>query len=496
MRLLPRTLFGQILLALCAGLIAAQAAGIWLTLNDRAKFGEGMLGAFAAQRIAGVISILDKAEPGERNRLVHALNVPPTHVNLDEPWKKPTEPGNEDANSFIEKIEQELERPAVIQVLSIKRAEPRRREDIPTVTRTPETSTPARAADANAPTAQQEAVATNDTERRSMRRTRGAIRPVLFVVGQARLADGAVVTFRHSLPEPGLEGPLRLLGLLAILGISVALLSAWAVRRLTLPLASLADAATGLARNLERPPLPETGPLEVAKAARAFNAMQRDIKRYLETRAHALAAVSHDLRLPITRLRLRIERIAEGELRSKMESDLSEMDEMIGNTLEFLRAGSTGEKASLLDINALIESVTEDMITIGAQIRQHGQAAQPMLVRPQALRRCLTNLLENARRYGGGSIDISISEHANNVEIRIDDRGPGIPQADLERVFEPYVRIESSRAKHTGGSGLGLAIARAIARAHDGDVRLELRAGGGISAVLTIARNVNGQVSV
>jgi signal transduction histidine kinase len=496
MRLLPRTLFGQILLALCAGLIAAQAAGIWLTLNDRAKFGEGMLGAFAAQRIAGVISILDKAEPGERNRLVHALNVPPTHVNLDEPWEKPTEPGNEDANSFIEKIEQELERPAVIQVLSIKRAEPRRREDIPVATRTPETNTPTKAADASAPTAQQEAAAANDTERRSMRRSRGAIRPVLFVVGQARLADGTVVTFRHSLPEPGLEGPLRLLGLLAILGISVALLSAWAVRRLTQPLASLADAATGLARNLERPPLPETGPLEVAKAARAFNAMQRDIKRYLETRAHALAAVSHDLRLPITRLRLRIERIAEGELRSKMESDLSEMDEMIGNTLEFLRAGSTGEKASLLDINALIESVTEDMITIGAQIRQHGQATQPMLVRPQALRRCLTNLLENARRYGGGSINISISEHADNVEIRIDDRGPGIPQADLERVFEPYVRIESSRAKHTGGSGLGLAIARAIARTHDGDVRLELRAGGGISAVLTIARNVSGPVSV
>lgn len=482
MRMLPRTLFGQILLALCTGLIAAQAAGIWLTLNDRARFGEGMLGAFAAQRIAGVISILDAAEPGERHRLVHALNVPPTHISLDEPWEKPAEPLGEDAKSFIERVEQELERPTAIQVLSFKRAEPRRRDDtIAGAVRTPETAqgNPASTDSASHNTA-------NDPNRSVNRATRVH---VLFVVGQARLADGAVVTFRHSLPEPNRDGPLRLLGSLAILGVSVALLSAWAVRRLTQPLASLAEAATGLAQNLERPPLPENGPLEVAKAARAFNSMQRELKRYLETRAQALAAVSHDLRLPITRLRLRIERIAEGELKSRMESDLSEMDGMIGNTLEFLRAGSTGEKTSQLDLNALLESVTEDMITVGARIRQHGHAAKPVLVRLQALRRCLTNLLDNARRYGGAEIDISVTELIDAVEIKIEDRGPGIPESDLERVFEPYVRIEASRAKHTGGSGLGLAIARAIARSHGGDVRLACRAGGGISATLILPRN-------
>ncbi len=441
MRILPRTLFGQIMLALCAGLIAAQAAGIWLTLSDRASFGEGLLGSFAAQRIAGVISILDDLEPAERHRLIHALNVPPTHISLDEPWATPTEPVGEDAEPFILRVQQELERPAVIQVLSIKRAEPRRRDNSgAALPRPPESTTPAKAADADSAgrAAPNPAV---ESERRINRRPWNS--HVLFVEGQARLTDGTVVTFRHSLPAAGLEGPLRLLGLLAILGISVAVLSAWAVRRLTLPLASLADAATGLARNLDRPPLPENGPLEVAKAARAFNAMQAEIKRYLETRAQALAAVSHDLRLPITRLRLRIERIAEGELKSKMESDLSEMDEMIGNTLEFLGAGASGEKTSRLDLNALIESVTEDMATVGAQITLRGDTVKPMLVRPQALRRCLTNLLDNARRYGGGNIDISVAERPDNVEIRIEDRGPGIPQADLERVFEPYVRMES-----------------------------------------------------
>jgi signal transduction histidine kinase len=470
MRILPRTLFGQIMLALCVGLFAAQAAGIWLTLYDRARFGEGLLGAFAAQRIAGVISILDTAEPSERRRLVHALNVPPTHVNLDEPWQQLTEPIGEDAKSFIGRIEEELDHPTAIQVLSIKRAEPRRHNDTPPAQQ--------RGPDASA---------TTNAVKESDRRSRFS-HPVLFVVGQARLKDGSVVTFRHSLPEPGLEGPLRLLGLLAILGISVALLSAWAVRRLTRPLASLADAATGLARNLERPPLPETGPIEVAKAARAFNAMQRDLKRYLETRAQALAAVSHDLRMPITRLRLRFERIEEGVLRTKMESDVAEMDAMIGNTLDFLRAGSNAEKASRLDLNALIESVTEDMIILGAQITPHGSVIEPILARPEALRRCLTNLLDNARRYGNGAIDISVTEQTDAVEIRIDDRGPGIPQADLERVFEPYVRIESSRAKHTGGSGLGLAIARAIARSHGGDVKISMRAGGGLTATIHLPR--------
>jgi signal transduction histidine kinase len=489
--LLPRTLYGQILLALCVGLVAAQAAGIWLTLNDRERFGEGLLGAFAAQRIAGVIAILDKAEPRDRSRLVRALNVPPTHVSLDEPWAKPMDPLNDNANGFVKQIEQMLEHPIDIQVLSIKRIEPRRRSDSASGTRPAETTMPTAAAsstDLPLPTGQ-----IPDTARDSDHRFnhRWPTHAVQFVIGQARFADGGVVTFRHALPESSLEEPLRLLGLLAILGISVALLSAWAVRRLTQPLASLADAATGLARNLERPPLPENGPLEVAQAARAFNAMQSELKRYLETRAQALAAVSHDLRLPITRLRLRIERVSESELKSKMESDLAEMDEMIGNTLEFLRAGSIAEKASPLDLNALVESVTEDMITIGAEITRHGHATQPILVRPQALRRCLTNLLDNARRYGEGVISIFTSEQSDSIEIKIDDCGPGIPESDLERVFEPYVRIESSRAKHTGGSGLGLAIARAIARSHGGDVRLALREGGGISAILTLPRSMS-----
>jgi signal transduction histidine kinase len=515
LKLLPRTLFGQILLALVIGLTVAQSAGFWLMLDDRTQLGERLLGIYASERIAGVISILDRAGPDERKRLLHALNVPPTHVSLDEPWQTAGLETSDDARAFIARLQKELERPAELHVVSIKRAEPRRRPD-PFIPRPPGPdalpyypgssagmgprgmpspppppplpSQPVGPASMAAGPAGPGSFAA-PAGRTGNRRARGP--SIVQVVGQVRLSDGAVLTFRHSLPQQGMDWPMRLLTYLIGLGIFIALLSAWAVRRLTRPLASLADAATGLAQNLERPPLPENGTLEVLRAAQAFNAMQRDIKRYLETRAQALAAVSHDLRLPLTRLRLRLERLPEGEMKEKMDGDLTEMDQMIGNTLEFLRAGSSAEKMQKLDINALIESVSEDMMMVGAQITLQGAVSGPVAARPQALRRCLGNLFDNAMRYGGGRFDVCVEEQEDMIEIRIDDYGTGISAADLELVFEPYVRIEASRAKHTGGCGLGLTIARAIARAHGGDVQLSAHPlHSGMSALLTLPRRM------
>jgi signal transduction histidine kinase len=313
--------------------------------------------------------------------------------------------------------------------------------------------------------------------------------PLQLVIVQVKLADGAVATFRHALAQTPAERPLRLLALVAITGISVALLAGWAVRRLTRPLSTLADAASGLARNLDRAPLPESGPTEVVRAARAFNTMQRELKANLDTRAQALAGVSHDLRLPITRARLRLERVSDAEVKRAIEGDLAEMEHMIAATLEFLRAGSSGETSLLLNLNALIESVADDMEALGASVQIHGRAEQPLTARPQSLRRCLANLLDNARCHGGGVIEVTVVDATMGVEVHIEDRGPGITEGDRERVFEPYVRLEPSRAKHTGGTGLGLAIARAIARAHGGDVTLENRLGGGLTVRLVLPRD-------
>jgi signal transduction histidine kinase len=342
-------------------------------------------------------------------------------------------------------------------------------------------------------------------------------RIVLRVILQARLDDGAIATFRQSLPGPPGEQPLRLLGWLAAVMVIVAALAGWIVRRLTRPLARFAAAATGLARDLDQPPLPERGAREIAAAAQAFNRMQRDLKQLLETRAQALAAVSHDLRLPLTRVRLRIERIADASTRGAIENDLADMDRMIGNTLEFLRAGKSRESPVPLDLDALVDSVASDIEALGAVVNVQGSSGAPIAARPQALARCLANLLDNARRYGapaapaagsavatgavdagaveaGTTIDVTLADLGRQVEIRIEDRGPGIAPADRQRVFEPYVRLEDSRAQHTGGTGLGLAIARAIARAHGGDVTLAGRDGGGLAAIVALPRALDGGV--
>ncbi len=470
MRFLPKTLFGRILLAMFGGLLAVQSVGVWLMLEDRARFGERLLGEYVAQRIAGILVLLDDAQPPERVRLVRALSTAPVRLSLDEPWQEGDVEKSDDAKAFVGRIDREIERPMPLQVLSIRSVErhERRPRD-----------------ESGAPT-RRDGLEGSGLER--FERGRMMRGPFLAVTGQAKLTDGTIVTFRRALPQPSLEWPIRALALLAVLGLFVAFVAGWALRKVTRPLASLADAASGLARDLNRPPLPETGPQEVARAAQAFNAMQRDLRRYLETRAHALAGVSHDLRLPLTRLRLRLERLPEGELRSKIEDDIAEMDAMIGSTLEYLGAGSAAEKPVRLNLNALLEGVVEDMEPLGAHITVHGEASAPLLAQPQAIRRCVANLLENARRYGGTNIDLRVRDDGENVEIRVEDRGPGIPAADIERVFEPYVRLEASRARHTGGTGLGLAIARAIARANGGDIALESRNRGGLAAVLRLPR--------
>ncbi|MDR3410535.1 MAG: HAMP domain-containing sensor histidine kinase [Formivibrio sp.] len=194
------------------------------------------------------------------------------------------------------------------------------------------------------------------------------------------------------------------------------------------------------------------------------------------------------MRLPITRLRLRLEAGIEPTLREKMEHDLAEMDAMIGHTLDFLRAGSNVEAPVPVNLDALLDSVVEDMEELGATITRIGKSRQAIRARPHALRRCLANLLDNARRYGGGQIDLILEDSDEEVRIVITDHGPGIPTAQLEKVFEPYFRLESSRARHTGGTGLGLAIAKAIVEAHGGRITLSSQPGEGLTATVTLPR--------
>ncbi|AOY01729.1 ATP-binding protein [Jeongeupia sp. USM3] len=452
----PRTLLGQLVLALMIGLIVANLAGMWLVMQDRLRYTRFIRGEYAAQRIADIVSVLNETPAGERGRLVRVLDAPPTHLTLSEPWKTAAGTPGDDAEAFAGVLREKLSTP--FQVLSLK----------------------------SAPFDHHRRPRATDRVDRMDRGGPPRPMPLVFVQTQARLGDGAVATFSFAIPQSSRQDPYRLLGWLLLVGAAVSVLSFWAVRRLTRPLAMFAAAAAGLAKNLDQPPLQETGPQEVADAARAFNAMQRELKRYLETRAQTLAGVSHDLRLPITRIRLRLEKLADPKLKGDIEHDLLEMDEMIDNTLAFLRADASSEKTVKINVAALLDGVIEDMEALGAEPVLRGDTRRPLLGRPLALRRCLSNLLDNARRYGGPQIAVDVSETGDTLEIRIGDRGPGIPEADRERVFEPYVRLEASRARHTGGSGLGLAIARATARSHGGEITLADRPGGGLVVVLTL----------
>jgi signal transduction histidine kinase len=304
---------------------------------------------------------------------------------------------------------------------------------------------------------------------------------------QVGLRDGSWVSFERAVAERHFDWPIKLLGVLGILLVSVILLSLIAVRSIIRPLHDLKQAAEGLGRDIRQPPLMLKGPIEVRDTARAFNTMQARLKNYIEDRAGILAAVSHDLKTPLTRLRLRTDLIEDEELRSKTEKDLDDMESMVSATLDFMRGTETGEASQPLDLMALLESIQDDAQEAGKPVSLQGAVVAPYRGKPLALKRCIVNLVENAVRYGGEA-EIRVADGEEGVEISICDRGTGIPDEALERVFDPFFRLETSRSQQTGGTGLGLGIVRNIARAHGGDLILRNLQGGGFCAELTLPR--------
>lgn len=301
------------------------------------------------------------------------------------------------------------------------------------------------------------------------------------------LRDGQIILATHHFPGDEQVVPSRHLPLLAGYFLAIALLALVAMRWAVQPLRRLARQADALGRDLGGAPLPETGPREVRQAAHAFNTMQRRLASYLEDRLRILAAVSHDLKTPITRLKLRAEMLPDEVQREKFLRDLEDMEHMIGATLDFLRGEARKEASVPLDINAMLSTLADDMAALGEHIDIHGEALEPLPARPQALKRCLANLLENAMRYGGNA-HVRVADSPRELVIYIEDDGSGIPEDKLEQMFEPFRRGEDSRNRATGGVGLGLAIARNLARAHGGEVTLSNRTGGGLRVTVTLPR--------
>ncbi len=301
-----------------------------------------------------------------------------------------------------------------------------------------------------------------------------------------QLSDSSWLYFASPLSIPK---PLsyRMVLSMAIMLLAVVVFAIWAVRRWTAPLATFAHAAERLGTDVTGPPLPESGLLEVRKAAHSMNQMQERIRRFVEDRTEMIAAIAHDLGTPITRLRLRAEYVEDEEQHQKMLADLNEMEDMIAATLAFAREEGATEPREVFDLNSLLQSICDDFSDAGHTIEFQPEGRLPYAFRLVALRRAFSNLLGNALSYGKKA-RVTILERSNAIVVQIDDEGPGIPEELLEEVFKPFRRLEVSRSRETGGTGLGLTVARTIIRGHGGDIAMKNRPEGGLRVEVRLPR--------
>jgi len=459
-RWLPRTLFGRLMAVLASGLLLAQLLSAGINLAERDRLLSDSFGMQPAQRIADVVKLLDALGPAEREQVVALFRVPPLVLSLPEaPLTAADAAGSLHSRMFATHLQFALggDRPVRVQA---------REGFAPAGPGALAGSGPGRGMGMGVPG-----------------RHAGGMLPVLRT--EVQLRDGRWARFDTELPASPQALPMRLALTLAVLLASVLALSFVAVRWVVQPLQRLTDAAEGLGQDLDRPPLSEDGPREVQRAARAFNTMQQRLSGFVNERTRMLTALSHDLKTPLTRMRLRAELMDDDEQRGRFESDLLEMEAMVTQTLEFMRGLGPNEPRAPVDINALLATLQADNAAMGRSVRIEGAAQATVLGNASLLKRALGNLIDNAVLYGDRAT-VQVDSDATTLRVHVLDDGPGIAEAELQRVFEPFHRLEASRNRATGGTGLGLGIARSIAQSHGGEVLLRNRPEGGLQATLSL----------
>jgi len=440
-RLWPRSLAARTALVLLLGLALVQAAGLTIHALDRIDVQRLAQARTLAERVMGLYRTVVLTEPAGRAALVRGLPLPPG-LEADVSAGPPLDP-----LPLTGFAEQRLLRVSMNLVPLPPRLRPRQMA------------------------------------------FRGGPPEARLAIG-LRLPEGDWLNIVTPVP------PLRpwhsptFLIAFALMTVVAALLTLWAVRRLTAPVRVLAAAAEALGRDVNAPPLPEDGPLEVATAAAAFNTMAARIRRFVADRTEMLTAIGHDLRTPITRLKLRTEFMEDDEQRRKMLDDLEELEAMVAATLAFGRDAKASEPVSALDLPALLRTVLDEAgdarPEAAERLAYEGPAHLVVRARPLSLKRAFANLVANAVNYADGAL-VRLRPVSNGMlTVEVEDDGPGIAPEELDRAFEPFHRGEPSRNRETGGVGLGLPIARNILRAHGGDVALANRPTGGLRATATL----------
>ena len=306
------------------------------------------------------------------------------------------------------------------------------------------------------------------------------------ILGTLALPDGSYLNFSAHQPAPVLSGNHAALISTSLIATGVGVLAIVLMRQLTRPLRGLAAAVDRIGRG-SVVPVAEDGPDEIQQLARGFNEMQRRIAQLITDRTHALAAVSHDLRTPITRLRLRAGFVADADAQQAIDADLDEMEAMIEATLHFLKDGIDVEQPKRIDLAAMMTTLVDDATDAGFPAEYDGPRHLPILLRPLSIKRAFSNLIGNATTHAKG-VRVVVSQTAAEVRIEVQDEGPGIPDEALQRVFEPFERLDASRNRSSGGAGLGLSIAKRAIEREGGRITLANRPEGGLVATAVLPR--------
>lgn len=453
MRLLPRSLTGQLALAILAAFLAAQVISLWLFTGERGMALQSAFRLETAERAAAVALALEAAAPGNRAGILAAARSHHAEFVVSERAATEAEGGLPDVRSRIEAL---LGSPREI-----------RAEEVGISPR-----------DGHPMTSPAGLVWLRD------RILAAGIAPVELRLS-LRLQDGGWLNVTARSDRPDFRLPPTILGtiLLSLLLIMGAL---WlGLRRITGPLRQLSEAAEDMGIDGPLPTLPTGGPDEVRVLSDAMGRMQARISGMVSDRTRMLAALGHDLRSPITALRLRAEMVEDDETRERMAAILDEMQDMVEATLAYARGVSTDQPTEPTDLAALVSDLARELGETGPPVTLGRTEPATLPLRRTPMRRALRNLIENAQRHGGGAV-VSLRRSGGMVVLTIDDAGPGIPEADLARVFDPFTRMEPSRSRETGGVGLGLPIAKAILEAHGGAVALSNRVEGGLRATVSL----------
>ena len=449
------SLRGQLALLIVAALVVAQTISLWLFVDERGLAVRAALGFEAAGRAANVALLLEEAPESLQQAILRAANSPLVRFDLSG-IPAVDHVSHADGGAVEARVRGllggEQDREIRVELHEVEHG------ILPMPHLAPEMA---------------------DMHLAMMRGELSAIEMQLSIA----LADGQWLNVGTRFERPPLQWPLMSFISFGITAAIILVSAFWfLLTRLTGPLLRVARAVDQLGRGEVVDPLPLIGPSEVRGLTLAFNRMQARLTRFVADRTRLLAALGHDLRSPLTAMRVRAEMVDEDETRESLVASIEEMQEMVDATLAFARGMASAEAYETVDLGAYLKQLQADMID-GFTLDTANSIS--VRLRPQSVRRALRNIIENAQRYGGGA-EITFQHDAEHAEIRVGDNGPGIPEAELEHVFEPFFRLEKSRSRETGGTGLGLSIARTIVRAHGGDVVLSNRAEGGLLVTVTL----------